>query len=211
MFLTNTPLVVCWPMSRTTTKQLVASLAAALLVLTLGASVAGASASAIYQACRDGGSMSGFSKADLQGALGGVPSDLDDYYGCSAQINAAIIDKSVSKIPGAGKGVKGTRAKLRNASIEDLTTPAQRKRALAEATKSTPLDPADPLPADINSAIKPAAGKTLASTAAPGTPIALVLGLVGLFLLLALELISRMTGSSALAKVRPGKQPSDEH
>lgn len=197
-------------MPSTTTKKLFGALIAALLMLTLSASAASASASAIYQACKYGSSMSGFSKADLQAALDGVPADLDDYYGCSAQINSAILDKSLSKVPGGGKGVKGTRAKLRNASIEDLTTPAERKKALAAATKATPIDPSDPLEAGVSPAIDTAAGKTLASTAAPGTPLALVLGLIGLALLLTFELIGRMSGSPMLAKIRPGKKPSDD-
>ena len=40
--------------------------------------------------------MSGFSKGDLQGALNGVPADLDEYFGCSGQIQKAIIDKNLS-------------------------------------------------------------------------------------------------------------------
>lgn len=190
-------------------KKPIFALLAAILLLAVATSVAGASANAIYQACKNGSSMSGFSKADLQSALGGVPADLDDYYGCSAQINAAILDKSIAKIPGGGKGVKGTRAKLRAASLSDLTTPAERKRALAAATKSTPVDASDPLDSSVSPAVELAAGKTLASTAAPGTPLALVLGLGVLALLLLLELVTRLAGAPMTAKIRPGKKPSD--
>jgi hypothetical protein len=165
----------------------------ALIVVLLWAPVAAANSSAIYQACRNGSSMNGFSKAQLQDALAGVPSDLDEYYGCSAQINAAIINKSVKKIPGA-KGVKGARAQLRSAGVDDLTTEAERKRALAKAEKATPIDPDNPLGAAGDPTIS-TAGKTLASSSAPNTPIALVIGLLGLVSLLALDFAGRIRGS----------------
>lgn len=173
------------------TRRTLLVLVSALLVSLAFAASAGASASAIYQTCAAEGSLSGFSKADLQAALPGVPADLDQYNACSARINAAIIDKATKDLGGGG-GIKGTRARLKLAKINDLTTPAERKRALAKATSDNKLDVADPLEEGANPAITAAAGKTLASASAPSTPIALVIGVVGLVLLLGADLMGRI-------------------
>jgi hypothetical protein len=173
-----------------------------VIVVLLWAPIAQASSIDIYKACRDGSSMGGFSKAQLQAALGGVPSDLDEYYSCSAQINAAIISKSVKRIPGA-KGVKGARAQLRAAGVDDLTTPAERKRALDKATKATAIDRSSPLGAASDPTIS-TAGKTLASSSAPGTPIALVIGLLGLVALLGLDFAGRFRKSQSDAGAATG-------
>lgn len=180
-------------------KQIIRLLGIAIVAALLVVPTAVAASSGIYQACVDGSSMSGYSKADLQSALSGVPSDLDEYYGCSAQINAAIIDKSTANIPGGGKGVKGTRAKLRTASVDDLTTPAERKKALAAAEAETPIDPDDPLGDSVDSAVEPAAGRTLASTTAPGAPTSLVIGLSILALLIATDIFRRFRKSRQAA------------
>lgn len=196
-------------MLSTTPRKIATLLGAAALAISLCASAALASSSAIYQACRDESSLDGFSKADLQAALGGVPADLDEYSSCSARINQAIVDKSVKSIPGSGKGVKGTRAKLRNASVEDLTTPSERKKALAKVEKETRLDSSDPLASTIDPSIQTAAGKTLASSTAPGTPVALIIGLAGLVLLLAVDLAGRIGLVPRVTKILPGSSERD--
>lgn len=191
-------------MFRSTLPRFVAVFAAALIVLAVAGGTAVASTSAIYQACRDGGSMSGFSKSDLQSALDGVPADLDDYYGCSAQINAALIAKATSNIPGGtGKGVKGTRAKLRAATTADLTTPADRKKAEAAVDKELTKASKSPLSATTDPAIHTGAGQTLASTVAPGVPVALIIGMLGLILLLGVELAGRLGKMPRLTKSLP--------
>jgi hypothetical protein len=179
----------------TPTRFLAALVASLALLASTWAAIAAASSDAIYQACRNGAPMSGFSKADLQSALGGVPADLDEYFGCSAQINAAIIDKSVKGLPGGDTGIAGTRRKLKAASIDDLTTPAERRRALAQAERSTSIDPADPRASSVDSAIRTSDGRTLASVAAPNSPTALTLGLIALVILLGAEMARRMKGS----------------
>lgn len=202
-------MVVCERMSSSYPRRLTTMLGAFALIAALWATSAHASATAVIQACNNDESLSGFSKADLQSALGQVPADIDDYHHCTQRINAALIDKAVDKVPGGGKGVKGTRAKLRVASVDDLTTPAERKRALKEAAKSTPIDPSDPLSSSTDPAITTAAGNTLASTSAPGTPVALVIGLLGLVLLLGIDLAGRMGWVPRWTKILPGSRDGD--
>lgn len=196
-------------MLSTTPRKIATLLGAAAIAFSLCASTALASASAIYQACRDESSLDGFSKSDLQAALGGVPADLDEYNGCSARINQAIVNKSVKNIPGSGKGVKGTRAKLRKASVEDLTTPSDRKKALAMVEKETKVDDSDPLSSTTDPSIQTAAGNTLASSTAPSTPIALIIGLAGLVLLLMIDLAGRLGVIPRKKKTLPGSSERD--
>ena len=182
----------------------------AVILVSLSATSAFASSSAIYQTCKTGGSMGGFSKSDLQSALGDVPADLDEYYGCSAQINAAIIDKATKNLPGgSGKGVKGTKAKLKQASVNDLTTPAERKKLAAKVERSTQLDTSKPLTSSSDPAISTAGGQTLASTTAPGTPTALIIGVIGLLLLAGADLAGRLGRMPRVTKSLPGFKKRD--
>lgn len=192
---------------------MVAALGLAALLMTLGAVSANASSSAIYEACKTGSSLSGFSESDLQGALSGVPADLDEYSGCSGQINKALIDKKTKNIPGGGKGgIKGTRAKLRAASANDLTTPAERKKIRAQVAKETQLDKVTkPLSEDSDPAISTAAGNTLASSAAPGTPTALIIGVIGLLLLLGADLAGRLGKMPRVKKILPWSGQRDDN
>lgn len=189
------------PLKRITTRA-AGPLVGLVLLAAFWVPAAGASADSIYQACRNGSSMNGFSKGDLQSALSGVPADLDEYYGCSAQINAAIIDKSVKSIPGGGRGIAGTKRKLKAASIDDLTTPAQRRRALAQAERSTPIDPDHPLARTGDAAIRMSDDRTLVSTIAPGSPTALIVGLIALMALLGAEFARRLSRSPRVQKFR---------
>lgn len=162
----------------------------ALLVLVLAAAVAQASPSAIYNACANGTSLSGFSKSDLQAALRGVPADLDEYYACSAQINAALVDKATRNIPGGGS-VKGAKERLKLADVNDLTTPAQRKRLQAQVERETRINPSKPLGGP-GSGVHTEDGRTLASSTAPGTPVLLIIGLIGLLVLIGADLAGRL-------------------
>lgn len=196
-------MVACGRMFKPVTRRILLVPFGAVLVSLAFAASASASASAIYKTCAAEGSMSGFSKADLQAALPGVPADLDQYNSCSARINAAIIDKATKNLGGGG-GIKGTRARLKLAKINDLTTPAERKRALATAARDTKLNIADPLEDGANPAIAATAGKTLASASAPNTPVALVIGIVGLVLLLGTDLMGRLGVLPGSRKKSPG-------
>lgn len=200
-------------MTHSTIRRFAAILATAALLMALGASSAGASSSAIYDACKTGGSMNGFSKSDLQNALGGVPQDLDDYYGCSGQINKAIVDKVTKNLPGGksgAKGAKSTKAKLKAASAIDLTTPAERKKLRAQVERSTQLDTSKPLSSSSDPAISEATGKTLASSTAPETPIALIIGIIGLLVLLAADLAGRLGKIPRVKNFLPWSGPRDD-
>ncbi|MGH2958516.1 MAG: hypothetical protein ACRDKE_02855 [Solirubrobacterales bacterium] len=196
-------------MTHSTFRTVATLLGIATLLLSIGTATASASSSAIYQACKTGGSMSGFSKDDLQGALGGVPADLDEYYGCSSAIQQAIIDKTVKKINGGKRsGVKGKEA-ISIAGVNDLTTPAERKKLAEQVEKSTQLDTSKPLTSDSDPAISEAAGQTLASSTAPGTPTALIIGVIGLLLLLAADLAGRLGKIPRVTKYLPWSGPRD--
>lgn len=196
-------------MTHSISKTVATLLGIATLLLSIGTASASASSGAIYDACETGSSMSGFSKADLQGALSGVPADLDEYVGCSGQIQKAIIDKATKNIPGGGKGVKGTKAKLKLASANDLTTPAEREKLVKQVQASTKLDASKPLTEDSDPAISEAAGQTLASSTAPGTPTALIIGVIGLLLLLAADLAGRLGKIPRVTKFLPWSGPRD--
>lgn len=196
-------------MIHSTFKTVAALLGVATLLMSIGTVTASASSSAIYQACKNGGSMSGFSKADLQGAINDVPADLDEYFGCSGLIQKAILDKVTKNIPGGKSGVKGTKAKLKLASANDLTTPAERKELADEVEESTKLDTSKPLTSSSDPAISEAAGQTLASSTAPGTPTALIIGVIGLLLLLAADLAGRLGKIPRVTKFLPWSGPRD--
>lgn len=173
------------------------ALATAALTLAILAPTAGASADAVYQACRNESGLGGFSKQDLQAALGGVPADLDEYYGCSAQINSAIAAKSVSDTPKAkssGRTAKAAKSKAEKNPAAELTRTWNRRKKRAAAGETKPKGLASSAP--VEPLIAPAPGRTLASTASssPGPPPALLVGLFGLILLLAVELLRRLSG-----------------
>lgn len=196
-------------MTHSTFKTFATLLGIVILLTSMGTTAASASPSAIYQACKNGSSMSGSSKGDLQGALNGVPADLDEYFGCSGQIQKAIIDRATKNIPGGESGAKGTRAKLKLASVNDLTTSAERKKLAKQVEESTKLDTSKPLTSSSDPAISEAAGQTLASSAAPGTPTALVIGVLGLLLLLAADLAGRLGKIPRVTKYLPWSGPRD--
>jgi hypothetical protein len=173
-------------------RRFAAVLGCTALLAAAAAPAATASAGAIYKACRTGGSLSGFSKSDLQSALGGVPADAEEYYACSALINAAIIDKATQNIPGGhGSGVKGTKERLKKATVNDLTTPAERRRLRERVARQTNINSGRPFGAG-DPAIRAGAGQTLASSAAPGSPTALLIGMIGLLVLLGADLAGRL-------------------
>lgn len=199
-------------MIQKTFRRLTAALGIAAVVMALGAVSAGASSSAIYEACKTGSSLNGFSESDLRGALAGVPADLDEYSGCSGQINKALADKALKNVPGgSGGSVKKTKAKLKAASANDLTTPAERKKIRAQVAKATDVGKVTkPLSENSDPAISTAAGNTLASSTAPGTPTALIIGVIGLLLLLAADLAGRLGKMPRVHKLLPWSGRRDD-
>jgi hypothetical protein len=193
-------------------RRLAAALGIAAVLMAIGAASANASASAIYEACKYENSLSGFSESDLRGALNGVPADLDEYSGCSGQINKALVDKATKDIPGGNnKDVKGTKAKLKLASAKELTTPAERKEIHDQVAKATQVDKdSGPLSQSSDPAISTAAGNTLASSTAPGTPTALIIGVIGLLLLLGADLAGRLGKMPRVKKYLPWSGQSDD-
>jgi microcystin-dependent protein len=197
-------------MFNSTAKKATSSLAIAVMLLSISVPFASASSSGVINACTGGGSLSGFSESDLRGALGDVSATDDEYYGCTAQINAALVDKATKDIPGHGHGVKSVKNKLAKASVNDLTTAAQRKKLRAKVDKETKVDTSKPLNASSDPAIATAAGKTLSSAAAPSTPIALVIGVVGLALLAGADLAGRVGKMPGVTKRLPGSKQRDD-
>ena len=180
--------------------------------MSAGTGTASAATSDIYTACGQGGSLSGYSKAELQSALGGVPADLDEYYGCTAQINAALVNLATKNIPGGGgkSGIKGTKKKLSAASVNDLTTPAERKKLRAQVARESKLDTSEPLTSNSDPAISESTGQTLASAAAPGTPTALIIGVLGLLVLLGADLAGRLGKMPRVKKFLPWSGQRDD-
>jgi hypothetical protein len=161
----------------------------------------------VYKDCTDNQVLNGsYSKAHLRGALQNVPSDADEYYGCSALINAALIDKVTKKKGTSDKfsGPKGGKAALKAASVNDLTTKKQRKKIAAKVAKETAVDKAvSPITAVTSPDIKKAAGQTLASSAAPSTPTSLIIAVVVLVLLILADLAGRLGKIPRVSKLLP--------
>ncbi len=192
-------MVACGKMFRSAFTRVPTSLALAFIVTSLLAACftasAFASSDAVYKACANGGSLDGFSKSDLQSALGGVPTDLDEYYGCSALINAALLNKATKGSSGGTSktgGVKGGKAAIKAASVNDLTTKKQRKELRDKVEEESDLKAGDPVDTATSPDITEAAGKTLASSAAPSIPTALIIAVIGLLLLIAVDLAGRL-------------------
>jgi hypothetical protein len=171
-----------------------------------------ASSDAIYKACAAGTSLDGFSKSDLRSALGGVPADIEDYYQCSALINAAILAKSTKGLGGSTGGsgsAKGGKAAVKAASVNDLTTKKQRKELREKVEKESKLGVGDPIDAATTPDVTKAAGGTLASAAAPGVPAALIIAVLGLVLMIAFDLAGRLGKMPRVSKFLPKKRFGD--
>jgi hypothetical protein len=176
-----------------TSKKVAAAVALAAMLMSVLAPVAFADSKAIYQACRVGGSLDGYSIAELNEALRDAPADAAQYSACDEVIQAAIIDKATKKIPGGGKDLKSKKKKLTRATVSDLTTTADRKKAAAKVERATKLDAGRPLGRSSDPAIATAPGQTLSSSAAPTAPTALLIGVLGLALLAGADLAARVT------------------
>lgn len=197
-------------MFRSAITRITSILALACIVSSLLAAQAFASSDAVYQACANGGSLDGFSKSELQSALGGVPTDIDEYYSCSALINAALLNK-VSKGSGGGTGKTGSsknpKAAIKSASVNDLTTKKERSKLRAKAAEESEVTLGDPLDSATSPDITESAGKTLASAAAPTVPTALIIAVIGLLLMIAFDLAGRIGKMPRVTKLLPKNRP----
>lgn len=157
-----------------------------------------ASASIISDCTADNSIDGNYSVSDLQDALKSVPADVDQYYGCSDLIRQELLNKAHDDSDDDG----GKVGKGGNEALNAAATPAQRKRAEREAAEAV----AEALPGHSSSTagddvgVQPAAAKTLATSAAPGTPGAMIIALIGLVLL--------FLGEFAARRSRRDKQPT---
>lgn len=167
--------------------------------------VASASTDAILKDCNDDGVLNGnYSKADLQTALQNIPADLDQYSSCGGLINAALLKKVTKPSGRKGGGGKGGNASAKTASVDELTTPAQRKKIRKSVEKAAALSPDAPIAAAEGvGGIKKASGQTLASDSAPSVPTALIIAVIGLLLMFGVDLAGRLGKIPRVTKILP--------
>lgn len=198
-------------MFRSAFTRVLYTLALACIACSLFAAQAFASSDAIYRACATGASLDGFSKEDLQAALGNVPTDADEYGDCSTLINAALLNKATKGKSGGGTnktgGVKGGKAAIKSASVNDLTTKKERIKLRKKAAEESDVKLGDPVDAATSPDITESAGKTLASASAPSIPIALIIAVAGLLLLIAFDLAGRIGKMPRVKKLLPKNRP----
>lgn len=154
-----------------------------------------ASASIISDCTADNSIDGNYSVSDLQDALKDVPADVDQYFGCSDLIRQELLNKAHDDSDEDG-GKSGKGGKGGNEAINAAATPEQKKRAERKAA----LAVAKALPRKERSAtgidadVQRTAAKTLATSAAPGTPTAMIIALIGLILLFLGEFAARRAG-----------------
>lgn len=175
-------------------KQSVPAAVVAISAVALWAGVAHASVGSIIQECNNYGSIDyrKHSAADLKNALGNLPADVDQYSDCRSLIQQALLKKlSEPTKDDPGKPSDPTR-------INEVTTASQRKEAASTASAAAARKlPAGDTVARVNGTeIERSGDRTLASSAAPGIPGALVAAIVGLMLLFGSDLAARLRGRS---------------
>lgn len=169
----------------------------ALAFAALSAAVASAS---VISDCTDNNSLDGnYSASALKNALQNVPADVDQYYGCSDLIRQELLNKAAPNV--TDKGGKGGGADLNAAATDEQRKQAERK---VEQAVNEAMPHGKPVAPGQAADIERTGAKTLASTAAPGTPIALIVALIGLLLLFAGELVSRRS-----SRGEAGGDPTD--
>lgn len=194
-------MVACGEMFNATITRFAVALVAALTLVLAITPVAGASVDAILKDCNDDGALSGgYSPSDLKNALGNIPADLQQYSNCESLIQQALLKKVTdSKSP----SLKGGNARGKAASVNALTTPAQRARIRKQVEKLATIQPNDPIVAAGNPAIQQAAGNTLTSSKSPAVPTALVIAVFGLLMLFGIDLAGRMGKIPRVQKLLP--------
>lgn len=139
----------------------------------------------IIKDCNANGSIDGkYSASDLKNALSSLPADVDQYGDCRSLINQALLNKVSKHGRGHGSDLN---------SLNQITTAGQRRQAAAQARASANERlPADGSVAKIGGAkVARSGARTLASSAAPGVPAALIVAVAGLLLLLGGDLAVR--------------------
>lgn len=198
-------------MFRSAFTRVLYALALACILSSLLAAQASASSDAVYRACAMGASLDGFSKEELQAALGSVPTDADEYGDCSALINAALLNKATKGKSGGRTnktgGIKGGKAAIKSASVNDLTTKKERVKLRKKAAEESDVKLGDPVDAATSPDITESAGKTLASASAPSIPVALIIAVAGLLLLIAFDLAGRIGKMPRVKKLLPKNRP----
>lgn len=182
-------MVACGELMDSAFTKSVMVIAATLSALALFASGAtAASFTTMVRDCTDNSVLNGnYSAADLRNAIPRVPRDTDEYFYCSDLFRQALMNKVSKHNPGHGSTVDPK-------SLNQITTASQRKKATAQAKASA----AEQLPANGSVAklggakVERSGARTLASSAAPGIPAALVVAVAGLLLLLGGDLASRV-------------------
>lgn len=157
--------------------------------------VASASVDDVITACSYGASLDGFSKSELQAALGSLPADQSEYSGCGDMISAALLNKATkggNDRRGGADPVKRGKSEINSAGIKELTTRKERDKLRARADDESELTLGDPLDSATSPDVTEAAGKTLASSAAPDVPAGLAVAVLGLLLLIASDVFSRV-------------------
>lgn len=177
------------------------SFAVVACLAALAAGNALASSDALLSECYNYGTINGkYSVADMKDTLANIPADNDQYSACRSLIQQALLNK-VSKHGG------GTGSTVDRKTLNQITTAGQRKRAAAQAKASA----AKPLPANgavakLNGAnVQRSGARTLASSAAPGIPAALIVAVAGLLLLLGGDLVGRVISLPGLKRF--GRDP----
>jgi hypothetical protein len=150
----------------------------------------------IIKDCTYNGVIDGkYSASDLKNALNNMPADADQYGDCRSLINEALLNKVSKHGRGHGSDLN---------SLNQITTAGQRRQAAAQARASANERlPADGSVAKIGGAkVARSGARTLASSAAPGVPTALVVAVAGLLLLLGGDLAGRATDLPAFERFR---------
>jgi hypothetical protein len=175
--------------------KILLSMAVVACLAALAAGTALASSSALILECNSYGTINGkYSVADLKNALANLPADVNQYSDCRSLIQQALLNK-ISKHGGGGSTIDPK-------TLNQITTAGQRKRAAAqaEASAAVPL-PANGAVAKLNGVkVQRSGARTLASSAAPGIPAALIVAIAGLLLLLGGDLAGRVVGVPGLKR-----------
>lgn len=181
-------------MVRLTTK-FVLSMAIVACVTAVPAGNALASGASIIKDCTHGSIDGKYSASDLKNALSSLPADVDQYSDCRSLINQALLNKVSKHGRGHGSDLN---------SLNQITTASQRRQAAAQAKASANERlPADGSVAKIGGAkVARSGARTLASSAAPGVPAALVVAVAGLLLLLGGDLAGRAINLPGVERFR---------
>lgn len=176
-----------------------------LVVVSAVFALAAASASAsVITDCNDNGAIDGkYSPSQLKNALGNIPADVDQYSDCRSLIQQALLNSFAKKNKGGGSGSNNS------ASLAQVVGKSDRKsveRKVKRATRRT----AGAAVADLAGAnIDRSGARTLASSAAPGTPAAPLIALFGVILLLAAGPVGRLAKRPAVKRLLPSSGRGD--